>query len=81
MFDSQYAAFTVSGFARDLAQADLSALDDVARIDLLRSLEELKCVAEGAQAEVAAAFDDSQRRTQAERGVPEARDGSPSSAP
>ena len=74
MFDSVSAPM-VSGFARRLAQADLSALDDAARIDLLRSLEELKCVAEGAQAEVAAAFDASQRRAQAERGVPAERQG------
>ena len=49
--------------------------DDVERIDLIRALEELKCVAEGAQAVLAAAFDRSQREQEAAAGVPAARRG------
>ena len=49
--------------------------DDVERIDLLRGLEELKCVAEGAQARLTAAFDRSQRAAEAEAGVPTDRQG------
>jgi hypothetical protein len=48
-------------------------LDDAERIDLLRALEELKCAAEGAQAEVTADFVLSQRAAAARRGVPAAR--------
>lgn len=43
--------------------------DDVARIDVLRGLQQLKCAAEGAQAAIAVAFDASQRSRAAEQGV------------
>ena len=46
------------------------ALDDSSRIDLLRALEELKCAAEGAQAEVTADFDRSRRAHAARGGEP-----------
>ena len=49
--------------------------DDAERIDLIRALEELKCVAEGAQAVLTAAFDRSQRAAEAAAGVPEERQG------
>jgi hypothetical protein len=49
--------------------------DDVERIDLLRTLEELKCAAEGAQAVLASAFDRSQREAEADAGVPAERRG------
>lgn len=51
------------------------ALDDPTRIDMLRALEELKCAAEGAQAEVTADFDCSQRAQAARRGEPAERQG------
>jgi uncharacterized protein DUF222 len=51
------------------------ALEDPERIDLLRALEELKCAAEGAQAEVTADFDASQRAQAARRGEPVERQG------
>ncbi len=50
-------------------------LDDVARIDLIRALEELKCAAEAAQAVLSADFDTSQRAEQARHGVPAERQG------
>ena len=50
-------------------------LDDPARIDMLRALEELKCAAEGTQAEVTADFDASQRAEAARRGQPAERQG------
>jgi len=49
--------------------------DDRDRIDLIRGLEELKCAAEAAQAELSAAFDRSQRAAEARAGVPEERRG------
>ena len=49
--------------------------DDIERIDLVRAIEELKCVAEGAQARLTAAFDRSQRAAEAEAGVPRDRQG------
>ena len=57
-----------------LARGEL-ALDDAARIDLIRALEELKCAAEGAQAQVAAEFESSQRAVAEQRGVPAERRG------
>ncbi len=51
----------VALWAVALADADLEALDDTARIDLIRALEELKCAAEGAQAHATADFEKSQR--------------------
>lgn len=50
-------------------------IDDAELIDLIRALEELKCAAEGAQAEATAAFDRSQRAAAARRGVPQERQG------
>jgi hypothetical protein len=50
-------------------------LDDAARIDLIRALEELKCAAEAAQAVISAEFDTSQRAEQARQGVPAERQG------
>jgi len=48
---------------------------DDERIDLIRALERLKCAAEGAQAEVTAEFERSQRAAATERGVPKERQG------
>jgi hypothetical protein len=59
---------------RRLSGAGLD-LDDAGRIDLIRALEELKCAAEGAQAEVTADFDRSQRAAAARRGEPAERQG------
>jgi hypothetical protein len=50
-------------------------LDDAARVDMLRALEELTNAAAGAQVVVAADFDASQRAEQAALGVPVARQG------
>jgi hypothetical protein len=49
--------------------------DDAARIDLIRELEELKSIAEAAQAELTAAFDTSQRAAEAAAGVSAERRG------
>jgi len=65
------------------ARADLDAdlqssdreLDDAERIDLIRALEELTCAAAATQAVTTADFDASQRREQADRGVPTAQRG------
>ena len=51
------------------------ASDDPDRIDLIRALEELKCSAEAAQAVLTAAFDRSQRESEARAGVPAERRG------
>ncbi|MCW2796534.1 MAG: hypothetical protein JWM79_2031 [Nocardioides sp.] len=50
-------------------------LSDVERIDLIRALEQLKCVSEAAQATISVDFDASQRAEQADRGVPAAQQG------
>lgn len=50
-------------------------LDDAARIELIRELEELKSAAAAEQARVSVAFEVSQRRVAAERGVPAERQG------
>jgi 5-methylcytosine-specific restriction endonuclease McrA len=50
-------------------------LDDTGRIDLIRALEELKCAAEGAQAELTADFDSSMRARAARAGEPPERQG------
>jgi hypothetical protein len=47
--------------------------DDPGRVGLMRALEELKCAAEGLQAELAVEIDTSMRERAAEQGVPEAR--------
>jgi Domain of unknown function (DUF222) len=62
----------ITSWARSL-DASGRHLDDAQRIDLLRALEELKCAAAGAQAEVTADFVISQRAQAQERGVPAAR--------
>jgi Domain of unknown function (DUF222) len=78
MFESRQSVEAPEDLVRGAASA-LSRIgtgaDDTARIDLIRALEELKCVAEGAQAVLAAAFDRSQREAEASAGVPEERRG------
>src|SRR5579875_3071767 len=59
----------------EIAAAVRAARDDATRIDLIRELEELKCAAATAQAEVTAAFVRSQRAAQATAGVPAERVG------
>lgn len=49
--------------------------DDLGRLDLITALEELKCAAEGLQADLAVAVDASIRKKAADRGIPEARQG------
>ena len=63
-------------------QAEISAalaaptgLDDLSRIDAIRSLEQLVCAATAAQAALAAELDHSQRADQAALGVPAAQQG------
>lgn len=70
-------ASTVRGWKDALAQAleQASGLDDAGRIDSIRALEELTCVATAAQAALARELDASQRSTQAAAGVPAARRG------
>lgn len=62
-------ASRVRGWATALATPGRH-LGDAERIELIRSLEELKCAAEAAQATVSVDFDASQRAEQAGRGVP-----------
>lgn len=57
-----------------LSAPDL-APDDATRIDLISQLESLKAAAAAAQARLTVAFDASQRREQAARGVPAPRQG------
>ena len=52
-----------------------SELDDAGRVDAIRALEELVCVATAAQAALAAELDASQQAEQAATGVPAARRG------
>ena len=49
--------------------------DEVAMVDELRGLEELKCAAEARQARIAVVFDRSQRQRAADAGVPVERQG------
>ncbi len=49
--------------------------DNAARLELIRALEELKCAAEGLQADLAFDVDAAMREVAAERGVPEVRQG------
>lgn len=60
-----------------LSQVTTAALpaDDVARMDVLRGLEQLKCAVEGAQAAIAVGFDASQRQVANERGAPREKQG------
>jgi uncharacterized protein DUF222 len=64
----------INAVTRQLGGAS-EPMDDAVRIDLIRALEELKCAAEGAQAELTADFDASQRKQAAEAGVPAERQG------
>lgn len=64
----------ISAFASRLISGGL-AEGDVDRVDALRALEELKCVAEGRQVRETAALDASQRRAAAAAGVPAERQG------
>ncbi|MEO5851042.1 MAG: hypothetical protein ABIQ15_00880, partial [Nocardioides sp.] len=52
-----------------------SGLDDADRIDAIRALEELVCVATAAQAALAVELDVSQQAAQRSAGVPDARRG------
>ncbi|GAW51489.1 MULTISPECIES: HNH endonuclease [unclassified Nocardioides] len=76
MFDSRVLVdtVTVNDWTRRLGTLDRH-LEDPARIDLIRALEELKCAAEAAQAVVTADFDASQCAEQAAQGVPAERQG------
>ena len=49
--------------------------EDQARLDLITALEELKCAAEGLQADLAVEVDTSMRQRAAEQGVPDSRQG------
>lgn len=64
---------TVSRLVVRLSAA--SGLDDAGRVDAIRALERLTCVATAAQAALAAELDASQRAAQAAAGVPAARQG------
>jgi hypothetical protein len=68
------AAEGVRAWVRDVAR-EAGPRDHRARLDLITALEELKCAAEGLQADLAVAVDDSMRERAAERGAPEARQG------
>lgn len=65
---------TLAGWVAELARAEVPEAD-AAKIDQLRQLEQLKCVAEARQARLAAALDRSQRARAAECGEPAARQG------
>ena len=71
---SDCSAASLRSARRALTDAPLST-DDVARIDELRALEELKCAIEGRQAALGAAFDASQRAAAAAHGVRAERQG------
>ena len=85
MFETVLDADTLTGWQQALARAldpdtgtDSSSeggLDDAARVEAIRALEQLVCTATAAQAKLAADFDVSQRAEQAVRGVPAARRG------
>lgn len=62
-------------FMSRLATGDGAGMSDAERIDFLRAAEELKCVAEGAQAQVTLEFEASQRSEQARGGVRAERQG------
>jgi hypothetical protein len=64
----------VRAWVDEVARA--SGPDDVkAQVDLIATLEELKCAAEGLQADLAVGVDTSMREAAAERGVPDERQG------
>lgn len=58
MFDHSTLQSSVSALVARLAVLDGAGLEDAQRMDLIRSLEELKCAAEGAQADLTAALPD-----------------------
>ena len=65
----------VRALTRALGRIETGVAGDAARVDLLRSLEELKCAASGAQAALAVGLDSSQRAIQAAAGEPAKRQG------
>ena len=69
---SPLAADPIALVARDLsaALAQPSELDDAGRVDTIRGLEELVCVATAAQAALSVELDQSLRADQAASGVP-----------
>jgi hypothetical protein len=81
MFDSRVFATLSTGvvdeFARALSRTlgTPSDLRDAERVDTIRALEELVCVATAAQALLSAELDESRRASEAERGVPVMRRG------
>ncbi len=68
-------AAEIKALTARLATGDGADLTDADRIDFLRAAEELKCAAEGAQAQVSVDFDASQRSEQARAGEPAERQG------
>jgi hypothetical protein len=80
MFDHQAAlagpvdADQVRAWVTEIAQPHGQG-DDRSRLDLIEALEELKCAAEGLQADPAMELDGSMRQRAADRGVPAARQG------
>ena len=68
-------AAELQAFSARVASGTATAMTDSERIDFLRAAEELKCVLEGAQADVGVAFDASQRAEQARAGVRAERQG------
>jgi hypothetical protein len=62
-------------FMARLASGDGAGMSDAERIDFLRATEELKCVSEGAQAQVTLELVASQRSEQARQGVRAERQG------
>jgi hypothetical protein len=65
----------VGAWGQELARADLAALDDEARLTLLRNLEDLARVVGAVSVGTQVAFEVSQVTTQASRGVPASRRG------
>ncbi|WP_296605098.1 HNH endonuclease [Nocardioides sp.] len=68
-------AAEIHAFAARVSSGSDAGLTDAERIDFLRAAEQLKCVLEGAQADVSVAFDASQRAEQARSGVRAERQG------
>lgn len=62
--------FDIGGVQAQVRDLPTPALSDAERIDLLRGLEELKCIAEAAQAALTADFAESQIARAADAGVP-----------
>ncbi len=71
---TQLDAATVRAWVAELA-GEKGPGDDRSRLELVTALEELKCAAEGLQADLAVEVDASMRQRAADRGVPEARQG------